>query len=205
VNAHRVLSAVLASGILALAASSGVEAGWWDWLKGKPEAPKSIEQRAREAGDVGIRPGLLAPDFELERLGGGTLRLSSYRNRKAVILNFWATWFVPCRKEMPSLEALGRSHAKDGLMVLGVNIDADEPAAGNAAAFAKQTGVTFPVALDPQGRAARAYAVHGLPVTYLIGRDGLIAKRIFGDRDWVRPDVRARVKRLLLGRDTSAP
>ena len=204
-NAHPVLSALLASGILALAASSGAEAGWRDWFKGKPEIPKGLEERAREAGDVGIRPGLLAPDFELERLGGGTLRLSSYRNRKAVILNFWATWCVPCRKEMPSLEALSRSHAKDGLMVLGVNIDADEPAGGHAAAFAKQTGVTFPIAFDPQGRAARAYVVHGLPVTYLIGRKGLIIKRVFGDRDWMSPDVRARVKRLLLGRDTSAP
>ena len=204
-KANPVLSALLASGILALAASSGAEAGWRDWFKGKPEIPKSIEERAREAGDVGIRPGLLAPDFELERRGGGTLRLSSYRNRKAVILNFWATWCVPCRKEMPSLEALGKVYKQEGLVVLGINIDADEPESGSAAAFVKDVGVTFPVVFDPHGRSARAYAVHGLPVTYLIGRDGLIVNRIFGDRDWMRPDVVARVKRLLLGRDASAP
>ncbi len=204
-NANPVLSVLLASGILALAASSGAEAGWRDWFKGKPEIPKSIEERAREAGDVGTRPGLLAPDFELERRGGGTLRLSSYRNRKAVILNFWATWCVPCRKEMPSLEALGKVYKQEGLVVLGINIDADEPESGSAAAFVKDVGVTFPVVFDPLGRSVRAYAVHGLPVTYLIGRDGLIVKRIFGDRDWMRPDVVARVKRLLLGRDASAP
>ncbi len=204
-KANPVLSVVLASGILALAASSGAEAGWRDWFKGKPEIPKSIEERAREAGDVGIRPGLLAPDFELERRGGGTLRLSSYRNRKAVILNFWATWCVPCRKEMPSLEALGKVYKQEGLVVLGINIDADEPESGSAAAFVKDVGVTFPVVFDPRSRVASRYAVHGLPVTYLIGRNGLIVKRVFGDRDWMRPDVRARVKRLLLGRDASAP
>ena len=150
-NANPVLSVLLASGILALAASSGAEAGWRDWFKGKPEIPKSIEERAREAGDVGTRPGLLAPDFELERRGGGTLRLSSYRNRKAVILNFWATWCVPCRKEMPSLEALGKVYKQEGLVVLGINIDADEPESGSAAAFVKDVGVTFPVVFDPLG------------------------------------------------------
>lgn len=52
-------------------------------------------------------------------------------------MTFWATWCVLCRKEMPSLEALSQSHPKDGLMVLGVNIDVDEPAGDHAAAFAK--------------------------------------------------------------------
>ena len=66
----------------------------------------------------------------------------------------------------------------------------------------KDVGVTFPVVFDPRGRVAPKYAVHGLPVTYLISRKGLIVKRIFGDRDWMSPDVRARVKRLLLGRDS---
>ncbi|MFQ5912986.1 MAG: TlpA disulfide reductase family protein [Nitrospinota bacterium] len=207
-NVKRTVSIFLASGFLVLNLPSSSAAGWWDWFKGRPRAakspnaPKSLEERAREVGDVGIRPGKFAPDFELPKVGGGTVRLSSFRGEKAVILNFWATWCFPCRKEMPALEALSQANADQELVVVGVNLDADEPQAGSAVAFLNELGVTFPNVFDPRNQTAEKYAVHGLPVTYLISRRGLIVKRVFGDRDWMDPAVRKPVERLLLSPDS---
>ncbi len=188
--------------LLATSCASSVEAGWWDLFKRKPAAPKSAEEAAKEVGDVGIRPGRFAPDFELPEVGGGMVRLSSYRGQKAVLLNFWATWCPPCRKEMPTLQTLSRAYTKKGLVVVGVNVDSDRPETSPAVAFLKKLKVTFPNVFDHKKQAAKKYAVHGLPVTYMINREGRIMKRVFGDRDWMSPKVRAEVESLLLSADS---
>ncbi|MEX2373436.1 MAG: TlpA disulfide reductase family protein [Dehalococcoidia bacterium] len=116
-----------------------------------------------------------APDFVLEAPGTGELvRLSDFQGRP-VVLNFWATWCVPCRTEMPDLQAA--YGAGDDVLVLGVNAQESDPAVQR---FIEEFGLTFPVALDRQGRVRQHYAVIGLPATFFIDATGVIRGRTFG-------------------------
>jgi thiol-disulfide isomerase/thioredoxin len=123
-----------------------------------------------------------APDFTLPTLSGVPIRLAELRG-KVVLLNFWATWCVPCRTEMPALEALYQRYKDHGLDVLAVNLDLLSTA--GVAAFLQEVGVTFRVGLDPAWSTAQAYRVFGLPTTYLIDRTGHVVVREVGPRDWL--------------------
>jgi thiol-disulfide isomerase/thioredoxin/Cu/Ag efflux protein CusF len=122
-----------------------------------------------------------APDFALPTLSGETIRLSDLRG-KVVLLNFWATWCVPCRTEMPTLEELYQRYKERGLEVVAVNLDALSTA--GVEAFLKEVAVTFRIVLDPSWSAAQVYRVLGLPTTYLIDRVGNVVVREIGGRDW---------------------
>jgi len=123
-----------------------------------------------------------APDFTLSTLSGASIRLLDLRG-KVVLLNFWATWCVPCRTEMPTLEALYRRYKDRGLAVLAVNIDMLSTA--GVEAFVKEVAMTFQIVLDPSWSTARAYRVLGLPTTYLIDRVGNVVVREVGERNWM--------------------
>jgi cytochrome c biogenesis protein CcmG, thiol:disulfide interchange protein DsbE len=115
-----------------------------------------------------------APPFTLPRLsGGGTLDLASYRG-KAVVLNFWASWCVPCKQEAPELEAAWRRWRSRGVVFIG--IDAQD-FYGDAREFAKKHGLTYPLAHDGPGKVVGAYGVVGFPETFFVDRRG----RIVGD------------------------
>lgn len=133
-------------------------------------------------------PNVIGTDPE-----GNTIRLSDFRG-KVVFLNFWATWCVPCRLEMPAMERLYREFKGQGLMVLAVNFQED---AGTVRAFVRELKLTFPVVLDPKGTAAMAYAVRGLPATYLIDRNRVVVGRAIGAREWDSKDGRAYIRALL--------
>jgi len=123
------------------------------------------------------RPELdeLAPDFELVLADSGeVVRLSDYRGQ-TVILNFWATWCVPCRREMPDLQAA--DIADDTVIVLAVN--AQETATA-VAGFVEEFELTFPVVLDRQGEVRAHYGAVGLPATFFIDPDGVLRARTFG-------------------------
>jgi cytochrome c biogenesis protein CcmG/thiol:disulfide interchange protein DsbE len=125
-------------------------------------------------GSVVQGPGLLdrlAPDIDLEVLdSGGRERLADLRGRP-VIVNFWASWCIPCRDEFPLLVAAYAEHRDEGLGILGViHDDAPEP----AAAFADHQGATWPMLLDPDDVAWSAYRAVGVPTTYFIDRDGIV-------------------------------
>lgn len=122
-----------------------------------------------------------APDFTLPTLSGESIRLADLRG-KVLLLNFWATLCVPCRTEMPTIEALYQRYKDRGLEVLAVNLDVLSTA--GVEAFVKEVGVTFRVVLDPSGATARAYRVLGLPTSYLIDRAGNLVAREVGERDW---------------------
>lgn len=122
-----------------------------------------------------------APDFALPLRSGGTMRLADLRG-KVILLNFWATWCVPCRTEMPALETLYQRHKEAGLVVLAINMD--RLSSAGLEAFVKEVAVTFPIVLDPAWSTARLYQVRGLPTTYLIDRAGNIVVREVGERDW---------------------
>lgn len=124
------------------------------------------------------REGFSAPDFTLELLGGGEVTLSDLRGQ-VVMVNLWASWCPPCRKEMPDIEQVYQDFKEDGLVVLAVNTTYQDTEAG-AAAFIQEFGLTFPVPLDRTGVVARQYQLRGLPTTYFIDRDGVIQSVVVG-------------------------
>lgn len=114
--------------------------------------------------------GQPAPDFEIPLFAGGTLRLSQLTGQ-VVVLNFWASWCIPCREEAPLLEWAWRRYREAGVVVVGVNLwDTDR----DARAFLQEFGQTFPTGPDASGRSAIAYGVTGIPETFLIDRAGVI-------------------------------
>jgi peroxiredoxin len=114
----------------------------------------------------------VATDFALATADGSTLRLSDLRG-KVVLLNFWATWCPPCKAEMPDLEALYREYgAERNFAVVGVNM---EESSETVRAFAQANGISFPLALDADGKvSSQAYGVRTLPTSMLIDREGRI-------------------------------
>lgn len=123
-----------------------------------------------------------APDFTLRDLfeEKTTYTLSAYRGQP-VILNFWASWCVPCRREMPALQATAARYAADGLLLLGMNQTyLDDLAA--ARAFVEELGLTFPNSRDLSGAVGRdAYQVVGIPTTVFIDREGEVAHIQIGE------------------------
>jgi len=120
--------------------------------------------------------GALAPEFELADLDGGIIRLGDLRGQ-VVALNFWATWCVPCRAEMPLLDAALEKYGAAGLAILG--IDADEPA-DLVADFRDELGVVLPLLLDPGGEVQQLYRIRGYPTTFFVDRDGVIRAQHLG-------------------------
>lgn len=139
-----------------------------------------------------------APDFLLASLGGGTLRLRDLRG-KVVFLNFWATWCVPCRTEMPDMERLFREFGEKGLVVVAVNLLEGRRAVQG---FVDDLKLTFPVVLDADGQAAAAYGVRPIPATFLISRDGIILWRALGARRWTGEAARTYFAHLFDGERT---
>ena len=142
--------------------------------------------------------GTRAPDFAATTvLGGapGTKTLADYEGQ-VVLLNVWATWCLPCRTEMPSIQALHERYADDGLKIVAVSID--QPGATEEIRdFAREFGLTFEILHEPSGAIQRAYQTTGVPETFVIGRDGIIQRKENGHRDWNSPANQALVARLL--------
>lgn len=118
-----------------------------------------------------------APSFSLPVLGGGTIDLEQYRGQ-VVLLNFWATWCEPCQRELPALQAAHERYGGEGLTIIGVNLADDELKQGTTPddirAFLDQYGVTFPIALDVEGKTTDAYRVFPLPTSFFIDPTGQI-------------------------------
>ena len=100
---------------------------------------------------------------------------------KVVLLNFWATWCVPCRKEMPALEHVAERYRMRGLEVIGVS--ADEKAA-DAREYADALGISFRIVHDATDSIQKAYQVGGLPTTYIIDKNGNIVSKTLGAKAW---------------------
>jgi cytochrome c biogenesis protein CcmG, thiol:disulfide interchange protein DsbE len=148
--------------------------------------------------------GTQAPNFSAFTLDGGDMSLADYGD-KVVLLNIWATWCAPCREEMPSMQRLYDEFAGTDFEILAVSVDAqvgERDASGNPGgnlqAFADEFELTFPIVHDPAGNIQRIYQTTGVPETFLIGRDGIIYKKVAGGTHW-DADVNVELVRRLLG------
>ncbi len=137
---------------------------------------------------------LSAPSFSLPDLEQKTVRLSDYQG-KLVLLNFWASFCTPCRREMPALESLWLRYRDQGLVVLALSADRDN--LQRVRAFINQGSYSFPVLLDTEGGVRKTYEVRALPTSYLIGRDGKFVGRIIGEREWDNAQGRKMIELLL--------
>jgi thiol-disulfide isomerase/thioredoxin len=133
------------------------------------------------------------PALNLADLEGRRHDLAAYRG-KVVLINFWATWCEPCRDEMPSIERLRASLEGRPFAVLAVNLAEPEP---RIRRFLDAVPLRFPILLDRDGQTARAWQAKLLPVTYIVGPDGVIRYRYLGELDWSRPDIRNTIAALM--------
>jgi len=143
--------------------------------------------------DVGIEIGNLAPDFTLPTIDGQDVSLSSLRGKK-VILNFWATWCPPCRKEMPDIEAFYSKHAKDkNVVVLAINLTSAEMSVNDVKTFIKEYKLTFPVLLAKKEETAVLYQAVTIPTSYIIDSSGVIRSKRIGpmDQKWMEQQIDA--------------
>jgi cytochrome c biogenesis protein CcmG/thiol:disulfide interchange protein DsbE len=148
-------------------------------------------------GDVEpVAVGARAPEFRVADLGtGDSVSLRERYKGKVTLVNIWATWCVPCRAEMPSMEQLYTALAPRGFAIAAVSIDEGSPE--DVRAFAQELGLTFDILHDRTTRIQQAYQTTGVPESFLLNRDGVIVKRVIGAHDWSSPVNRALVERLL--------
>ena len=134
--------------------------------------PSEIDQNRGPSQVV----GLTAPQLTVPLVSGGSIDLGSLRGHD-VLLNLWATWCGPCRREMPALERLSRE--RTGRLIV-IAVDQGE-APATAAGFAKRFGVTFPVAADEQQRLGTQLHLAGLPSSLFIDKSGVIREAVDGE------------------------
>jgi peroxiredoxin len=151
-----------------------------------------------ELSPLGV--GSEAPNFTALTLDSKPVEksLDEYRGN-VIMVNIWATWCLPCRVEMPSIERLHQALGPKGLKVIGVSVD-DPGDEQKVRDFVKQYALTFQILKDPKGQegeVSREYEATGYPETVIIGRDGVIRKRLIGATDWSSPENRGLVERLL--------
>jgi peroxiredoxin len=152
-----------------------------DMSKVQPQAQSQVRTEEQ------VRPieGKPFPKIALEAASGKTLSTDAFRG-KVVVLNVWAAWCPPCRREMPSLEALSKRLDTRRFAVVGLSTDDD---AMLAREFLRQNDITFANFFDRNGRISRQFDLEVYPETFLIGPDGTLIQRVPGMRDWSSPEM----------------
>ncbi len=164
---------------------------------GMPEQPQTILPEENTATSAALlkpyRGERDTPPLSLQTLDGKRLELEDYLG-KVVVLNFWATWCPPCVEEIPSLERLRALRQDRGLEVLSVDVG-EEP--GEVRAFLEDKPVNYPVALDPEARAFKAWNTYAFPTTFILDRKHRIRYAVFGAFAWDAQEVLDAVDALL--------
>ena len=138
------------------------------------------------SNQVAIEDNLPAPDFTFPGLDGKMVSLSDYKG-KVVLVNIWATWCPPCVDEMPSMEKLYNKFKGQNFEILAVSID--EPGLKAVAPFMRKFNLTFPALIDSKGAINAVYGVTGVPESFIIDKQGILAKKIVGPVDWASPAI----------------
>lgn len=145
-----------------------------------------------------IGVGSRAPQFRAVHLSTGRpASLAEYRGN-VLLLNIWATWCLPCRVEMPSLERLQRKLAGTDFRLVSVSIDKDDSTVVRR--FAQELGLTFEILHDRPGTIQEIYQTTGVPESFVIDRDGAIVKKVIGPAEWDSPVNETLLRRLIDGR-----
>jgi len=137
--------------------------------------------------------GPIAPALDLSDLAGVRVGLAEFRGRP-LIINFWATWCQPCRREMPTLVKLHEKMSGAGLKILIVSIDADR---GAVERYLTATPLPLRVLLDPGRAAADRYSVVTIPSSFVLDPEGRVVERIDGEADWTNPELLSTLQRLV--------
>jgi thiol-disulfide isomerase/thioredoxin len=141
-----------------------------------------------------VATGAPAPALSGAALSGEAVDLAALRGQ-VVLVDFWASWCAPCRRELPELDALYRRHRAAGLMIIGVNLDEQR---ADAEAFLRDAvAVSFPVLHDPAQALAGAWSPPKMPTLYVIDRAGRIVRVFDGEKPGQLAALHAEVERLL--------
>lgn len=131
-----------------------------------------------------------APEFSLLTIGGERHRLVDHAG-EVVVVNFWASWCLPCLKEMPSFDRAAAALRDDGVIFVAINMG-DKPE--QVRRYLEKTPLSLTVLLDPGARVSAKWQVTSLPVTYVVDRQGRIHSGALGSRQWDAPEMLARLK-----------
>lgn len=132
-----------------------------------------------------VEVGDKAPDFRVVTDDGKTMTPKDFGGR-VLVLNFWAAWCEPCVEETPSLNRFARQTAGSGVVVLGISVDTNQKLYDQ---FRQRYHVAFETARDPDLNIPASYGTYKYPETYIIGRDGKVARKIISNIDWMDPEV----------------
>ena len=152
------------------------------------------ENRQPQANQFKPQEGYLAPRFSLRNLKGNLEGLDDHSG-KVIVVNFWATWCVPCIKEMPSFESLYRRYRSQGLTLLAVSLDKGDST--KVQEFADKYKLSFPILLDTEGVAEKLYPSFSIPFTYVIDKQGRVVARVDGAKNWESSETFEAVEHLL--------
>src|SRR5210317_463099 len=142
-----------------------------------------------------LQESIPAPDFVLEDMDEEKVSLKEHRG-KVVLINFWATWCPPCRREMPSMERLHQKFNGEDFIVIAINqMETEE----HVFAFTGQLSIdpTFTILFDRDSQVSQAFKVQGLPTSYLIDKQGNIRYRAIGGREFDHPEVEKQIVNLI--------
>ncbi len=150
-----------------------------------------------------IEVGSEAPAFAAVNLKtGDTVSMGRSYKGQVVLVNLWATWCVPCRKEMPAMEALYRELGPKGFRIAAVSVD--EGDTQDVLAFADELNLSFDILHDGDGSVQKAFQTIMFPESFLIDRNGVVVKKVIGEHPWSSEASRRTVAQLL-GVDLAAP
>lgn len=148
------------------------------------------------AGSSRVEVGKSAPEFRaIDLRSGDSVSLRSRYRGQVTLVNIWATWCLPCRVEMPSMEKLFHSLGPQGFKIAAVSIDQGDPE--DVLAFASNLHVSFDVLQDRGGKIQEIYETTGVPESFLLDRRGILIKRVIGAHDWDSEANRRLIQRLL--------
>jgi len=154
------------------------------------------------SGDLApVSVGNQAPAFRAVKIAGGDSVGLDHFAGEVMLLNIWATWCAPCEQEMPSIQRLYQEMSPEGLKIVSVSIDDDQPQA--VSQWLADRKLTFEVFQDRSHAIERIYQTTGVPESFVIDRHGVIVKKVIGPVEWDSPAQKALFRRLLS--EPSAP
>jgi len=182
---------------------------WFNGSTGKVESPLADTATGETAGSSPLKalakgplaallvhqPARDMPAFFFKNAGGKDLTLADFKGR-VVLLNLWATWCAPCRKEMPDLAKLQMELGGPGFEVVALSLD--RKGAEASSAFLKETGAdNLALYIDQESKALAAVNALGLPATLIVNKDGKEAARLLGPADWASDEAKAIIRELM--------